>query len=415
MSKKTKVLFAILGLVLISLLTYLTKSAIDSESKLSVVSSQSQSPDSATSPQTTQDEETQVQSTVSKVIAFLLLLTILVGVIAWAVVDARRPYKDKDGEEAKAPLTEVLRQPVIAAFGGVVVLNILASLFVYPAWRWYFDHHVLFLSTNMGLLIFVHFVMKKDTVSRCIATGIGVLIIAGFFHADSGSGSGNKTTSGTSAVVTSRITRSSYAHVPASIAVPIFCDAESGDGSPGSAKQFVEEDGGELVPYRNPTKPEVVGACQINMGDAAVAALVEAHNLDPVNSETDNREAAQLLYQDYVDRDGAGVHPFEDSRERWELQLRAYTWGGENGEAASLMVKAPVGTDWSQPPIPNAYEPVQFDLNGFGKKYEVLWNGEIVEELPRLEGVRVKQPAIVRTFQFRSLGLYEVPVTVKFF
>jgi hypothetical protein len=206
--------------------------------------------------------------------------------------------------------------------------------------------------------------------------------------------------------IISRTSTTNLSHgVPAEIALPIIADCESGNGTPGSGKQFGLD--GKLV--RNPKNLGAVGKWQINLSDPAIVKLVKEKGWKVEENEVQNEEAAKFLYQEYQ------TTPWTESAGCWEPKLRAYTWGG--GEAVAIVVKAPV--DKLSDIIVLPRNGGNHSLDGFGKKYTVRWNNgrqdEIEEDLPRLPNAEKKKPLVVYDFRLKSRESEATPITVKFF
>ena len=195
--------------------------------------------------------------------------------------------------------------------------------------------------------------------------------------------------------------------VPVEIALPIIADCETGGGVAGAAKQFIDEE--KKIPMRNPQdgKPGTgaVGKWRINLSDKTIAGIVKTNKWDVESSESDNKLAAEYLYGIYR------TNPWTASQPCWEQKLRAYTWGGN--EAVSIVIKAPV-EGWSER-IPTPYRPKRWDINGFGKKYRVLWNEKIEEDLPDEPETQSKQPEIVYSMRFKSLEPESINITLRMF
>ena len=107
----------------------------------------------------------------------IFVFTLLGGSLLWVIV---LTYKENRGNNAEIPWGNILLQPVFIAIVGIIVLNALANLFIYPTWRWFWDHQTLCWGTNIALPLFVHFQTKKETYAKFVAGGIGLLILMGF-------------------------------------------------------------------------------------------------------------------------------------------------------------------------------------------------------------------------------------------
>ena len=315
--------------------------------------------------------------------------------------------------------------------GGLLVFN-LVSWGMIP-WFWsvlsYTWSALIFFNIGLGVVLFLLTIKEKDasgkegkepnSTARKLAYFIAVLLVAGLLTsawkvAKKLNSAEQKTG------ITSRTRVDNYSHsVPIEIALAIIADHESGNGTPGSGKQFLA---GTTTPIRNPQNAGpgkgAVGKWQINLSDPAVVEelklleaemkkdgrLKEDEKLDVEGNENHNRAAAEYLFGKYR------TNPWNASRDRWEPKLRAYTWGG--GEV-SLIIMAPVGKPSDS--IPNAQAPRSIDYSGGGKKYFIIWNGKIKEELPRPEGAEIRMPPVVDFFQFEAIGNEPVPITLKIY
>jgi hypothetical protein len=77
-----------------------------------------------------------------------------------------------------------LTQPTYVAIYAMFVLNVLAFLFTYPAWRWFYNHQILFWGVNIGFILFVFFFTRQHM--RLVAYGIGVFLVLGLLNATFG-------------------------------------------------------------------------------------------------------------------------------------------------------------------------------------------------------------------------------------
>ena len=151
-------------------------------------------------------------------------------------------------------LTDVWRSDFRIVFITGILLAILNPMFKYMTsaipdiWDWYWsvNNPLFFVFFNIGWLAYAYFSSKKDKDNKPIPEAkdrarVVFWAIVIFTLINLGGLIKEKITSNSSEItIPSVITHPSYANVPAVIAVPIFCDAESGDGTPGSARQFVE-------------------------------------------------------------------------------------------------------------------------------------------------------------------------------
>jgi hypothetical protein len=178
---------------------------------------------------------------------------------------------------------------------------------------------------------------KRPIWKLIVVTGVilyvGLALLWGVFSAYHYSFPVNEsaTQSNTNKVSSGPLT-ANFSDAPWEVAGPIVCGWESGNGTPGSARQF-GEDG---KPLRNPTNPAVVGACQINTGDPANAKIIADNHWDVVNSEADNWAMAKHLHGLY------GLRPWRASQEHWGPQLVALGFGGGTEQVAYAKTKIPI-------------------------------------------------------------------------
>lgn len=168
-------------------------------------------------------------STAGRGFVFLLLFAMLTAVtwMAWR-------------EKRTCTWTERLSQPVFIAIIGVIVLNALSNLFIYPTWRWFWDHQTLFWGVNMALVLFVHFTTKKESYAKFVAGGIAFLILMGFATEIAG----NKKINTTTASISKASSTSSpyYANIPVNVAKRVVCECES------NCQQFeTDKDGNPVI------------------------------------------------------------------------------------------------------------------------------------------------------------------------
>lgn len=198
----------------------------------------------------------------------------------------------------------------------------------------------------------------------------------------------------------------SFGEVPAEIALPIICGCESSN-IPGVIKHF-EDDG--VTPLKNKPKPgaepsSAVGGCQI------LASLHEKRAKDEfkldIRTPEGNLAYAKILYNESTPhtKHWEGT-PGNTTKGCWAPKL-AELGSGQNTKY--FVVNAPVG-NYSDIKKLDTSQPAHFF--GYGKKYRVLWNGSVEEDLPREKGVESKTPAITMFFQVKSREDEPVPITV---
>lgn len=345
-------------------------------------------------------------SVLGRVFAFVLLGAILVAVIVWA-------YKENRGYGEKIPWKEILLQPVFISMLGILVLNTLSSLFIYHQWLWFWNQQTLFWAANMGLVLFVHFQTKKEPYAKYVASGIGLLIFFGFattIYANHekyarkivGMVSGTTWSSARNISAGLSPTFRVPGKPPAETVLSTLADAETGGCVAGAGHQF-EADG---KPVRNPkgSKPGTgaVGKWQINLSDPEVTKIVKSHNWDVESSETDNRAAAEYLY------DQRGTAPWTAS---------AGCWGPKITMPGGIIVTLEGTTsDWSSPYPANRGFNFSTDWLGKGKprhqiEYTTRDGSVFIREFPTKDGKN--EPIKEEVASFRVKSLEKEPVIVK--
>jgi hypothetical protein len=142
--------------------------------------------------------------------------------------------------------------------------------------------------------------------------------------------------------------------VPASIALPIIADGETGGRKPGGAKHFFDE--AKRIPMRNPQDGPpgsgAVGKYQLNMSDPAVISnrdtlekmmladgrLKTGEWLDIEYNEEHNKLLAEYMYEKY------GTRPWLASRDYWEPLLKSHALG----QSTTVIVAEVPADRWSE-------------------------------------------------------------------
>jgi len=341
-------------------------------------------------------------STAGRGFVFLLLFAMLTAVtwMAWR-------------EKRTCTWTERLSQPVFIAIIGVIVLNALSNLFIYPTWRWFWDHQTLFWGVNMALVLFVHFTTKKESYAKFVAGGIAFLILMGFATEIAGNKKINTTTASLNKA--SGTSSPSFTNIPVDVAKQVVCECES------NCQQF-ESDG--KTPFKNRGIPDKGVPPSSAFGKYQ---FLEVHRKIALglNPSLDlNTEEGQEKYFEYL-YGKEGFKPWDHDNQYgggsacWGPKLVARGYGvGESKQiiAQTRVVIAPVN-EWSEViNLPtNGEDGGKTSLSGLGKKYTVQWNGEIEEELPRAEGTEPKNPSRPFSLRVKSREAEPIQVTVRFF
>lgn len=342
-------------------------------------------------------------------------LLIMIGLV-YLVIKALKPSSDEKSKE-KTPATEEdkaggklswVKHPAFLITLGLIVFNLISWAMI-PWWwsilihTWY---HFVFFNLGFWLVLYLGTIKTKGedgkdtkesnpTASK-MASIIALVLVLGLATTAWQQIQVKLDKSKAESGILSRTSTTNLSHgVPMEIALRVIAECESG------TKQF----GTDGKPIKNMERSGAFGKYQ----------FLESH-----------REPAKKLGFDLDTEEGQekyaryryGISQTKDweadprSSACWEPKLRAYTWGG--GEAVVIVVLAPVDK-MTDPPIPTPYAPKKWELNGFGKKYKVLWNREVEEDLPRAKGAESKQPTIVYDFQLQSREREAAPITVKFF
>lgn len=359
-------------------------------------------------------------STVGRVFVFLVLGAVLIFVVIMA-------YNEKRGTGSTVPWRDILAQPVFYAIVGTIVLNSFANLYIYQSWRWFWDRQVLFWGTNVGAVIFVHFFSKKEGYAKVIAWTLAFLTFTGFaseltkdkrFGSLAGAEIGGKKL-GKGILSVDTIVEGPTYGVPASIALPIIADGETGNRKTGGAKHWFDEE--KRIPMRNPQDgPQgtgAVGKWQINISDEAIkrdmanlekemladGRLKPGEKLDVEMNEEHNRIMAEYLYEKY------GTRPWLASRDYWEPLLKNHSLGRST---TIVVAEVPAGK-WSETfytrynggkTIIECRCRVKFN-SGYSDQIEVDW--------PEAVGSSVI-PKIVYNFQLSSRTNKPERATIKF-
>ncbi len=303
---------------------------------------------------------------------FTLGATLMYGVVilllAWLISVLVREEKRKVfWENNKTDLTIIFFAIVIVT--GLNILTYHLTSANRATWDWYFGNQRFFWAFNFGWIIVAWLASTKDEkgkgktipIAQFGATVITLALLSGFgynlyYYRNPLSPRPFKTT------VQMGITPSLGAMTTSDpeVALQIFADCESGDGTPGSGHQFLP---GTTTPVRNPQdgKPGTgaVGRWQINLNDPAIKKLVEDHHWDVEGSEADNHAAAIFLYSQPPEQ-GGQTAPWTKSAKCWGPKVT--TPGG-----VIVTLEAPTGETSSPYPIPTTG--FKFRLVDSGKKY----------------------------------------------
>lgn len=342
------------------------------------------------------------------------LLIVLAGTVvaffgmAWKQYCEPRITKRPDGtEHIDIPLPEhakaqMLRDPMVVTLVSLFAIHMVCLIVMYDFWTGAMGTLINFLTVNLAILV-IAYLQRKGAVGRTTSIFLGI-VIGVILVKNLRELAEEKSLASANGGITSKTVTTNQSHgVPVDIALPIIADCESGDGSPGSGKQFNED--GTLV--QNP-KSTAVGKYQI------MASLHEerakAMGLD-IRTEEGNEKYARILYEEFGTKDWEAD---PKSQACWEPRLKAYTWPG--GEAVVIVVKAPT-SGWSHK-IQTPYKPKRWRIEN-PENVRVLWNegkdDETEEDLPRPEGVENKRPKVVYSFRLRSNGDSASDFRVKFF
>lgn len=156
-SKLVRVLFAIMGLVIVAL-AFAAANAI-------------------TSTATNLTEKESLLTWLSKGFALLLLIVICAFIV-------QRAFKEcKKGDPPRFDWGGAKENLVLIALPTVFIANILANLFAHGIWGWFWDRQLLFWGTNLGIIVIAHFLGKPNWANHFAAGLFGFLILVGFLTA----------------------------------------------------------------------------------------------------------------------------------------------------------------------------------------------------------------------------------------
>lgn len=266
-------------------------------------------------------------------------------------------------------------------------------------WNSYYEKDSPFFWTlNIALVLFAFLMSKKDkdnkpvpearTKAKLVLWALIIFSIVNFSGRFGGSSKTTNQSTQTAYATNSPVTYSSKTKLP----LPPSCiaDKESGDGTPGSARQFMRDG---VTPVRNPLNLLATGKWQINLADPAVLALIKKEKLDVEYSEEDNDAAASLLY---AEKPGGNLDPWKATMScvgssSIELVLEAPT--DRFGEGRNMVPNRPT------------------DIYGDGKKYTLRFNKSVEEDWPLPSGVTSKAPAQVTFLEAKSRENH--PVSIK--
>lgn len=325
-------------------------------------------------------------------------------------------------DKAREKLSIIGKHPAFfIPIAGIAAINWLVWVLNSPFWESVWNDQAKFWAINLAFLgaVSLVFVIDENKKTRPIALvfskiiGAFAVVILGICIVNfmTGGKGWSLWASNEPSDLVSRTGVENKSHsAPMEIALAVIADCESGDGTPGSGKQFYPD--GRLV--WNLEGSTAVGKYQI------LASMHEERAKKmgfDIRTEEGNQGYARVLYSESKTK-----HWEADPRSAkcWEPRLRAYTWGG--GEAVSIVVVAPTDK-WSGPdPIPTPYAPRRWEIEGFGKKYTVLWilNGRTEEEdFPQEKRVE-KDPGgddkkIIYGFKVKSRETSPLGLVVKFF
>jgi hypothetical protein len=343
-------------------------------------------------------------STAGRVFVFILLFGIVVFVIVTTYKEKRGATRDARGAPTKIPWKDILLQPVFIAIAGVVILNALANLFIYPTWRWFWDHQTLFWGTNMALVLFVHFITKKEPVAKWVASGIGFLIFFGFvttitinYQKNGGSWFGGSSAPNKTPAVSSM----SFDDAPMEIALREICMCESG------CRQF-ESDG--KTPFKNRGIPQK----GIKPSDAfGKYQFLESHR-EPakklgfeLNTEAGQDGYARYRYSQTRTKDWEYDEQYGGGRACWGPKLLALGYGKADSQAYTVELEAPVGEFGSQ----RSTEKQFFDWGASTDAFIVRDQKGAIAVYNPSKGIMQNLPYPSKMLEFKSLG--DKPATVK--
>lgn len=322
----------------------------------------------------------------------LVILLIALGIIA------RQVYNDGGGDWKK-----ILSSPVTIAAIAVVLVNVFAALGIPKWWLKFWDQHMFFFLANTGTIVAVHFYSKGSPWAKAVAVLVSTIVVASglntYFTAPNFSWGRNQSKSSKEIAGISLSQR-----VPIEVARRVVCECESG------CRQF-EDDG--KTPFKNRGIPDkgippstAFGKYQFLEGHREIAKKL-GFDL--------NTEDGQDQYFDYLyTKEGFGPWLHDEQYGGGAVclapKLAEYGFKPEGQSRRVILAEGPVGKFGEITKL----DPKQgkADFFGGGKKYTVLWNGTVQEDLPRSEGVASLTPAVTYFFQVKSREEKPVKITV---
>ncbi len=299
--------------------------------------------------------------------------------------------------------------PIVILIGlGIAILNWLLWTLAPATWEFVWNDQKRFWSINMGVFtaICLLLVPKKDKDGKRvdgvnpIANGLSVVImclsILVVLSMTWKANWGNRESKLSSAVQAMPTT------VPLEVARRVVCECESG------CRQF-EDDG--KTPFMNRGIPDKGVPPSTAFGKYQ---FLESHRKKAEGLGFDlNTEKGQDEYFDYLyAKEGFGpwLHDEEYGGGIVCLAPKLADYGFQGGKKRVLTVEAPVGK-WGElkkldPKLGKA------SFFGGGKKYAILWNGTVEENLPHEAGAPSLTPTVTYFFQAKSREDEPLKITV---
>ena len=171
-------------------------------------------------------------------ITFAIFIGVLIAIVVWAYYEHNKQWD------------QVITDNGVVAMFGVLLLNAASYILHYQTWRKFYDTGNLFWFTNISVVLITYLLFKKGATSKIVAVVLAFLVLAAIkdqYDFQFWSGQDGAT-----------ITRG-IPTAPMEIARAVIGDCESGDGSPGSARQF---EPGTTTPISNKEGSSAFGKYQ---------------------------------------------------------------------------------------------------------------------------------------------------------
>lgn len=350
-------------------------------------------------PQPGQNDQDDSIPTSRKLLGYILVLMFLL-VFVGRMIHAR-------GKTPPTPWKDIFTDTPTLTVCVLVLIWLLIAFLIPKLWDIAWGDQIFFWALNMGLVTIAILRSAKNSrgekipATQTAAWIFGIILLIGLVSQFSRNPYwkevGTSWSSKASALSASSVTPARYEpqvmSTKTELPLPPSCiaDRESGDGTPGSARQFMKDG---VTPVLNPLNLLAVGTWQINLADPAVLALVKKEKLDVEYSKEDNDAAASLLY---AEKPGGNLDPWKATSScvgsnTIELALEAPT--NRFGEGKRMIPGRPT------------------DIYGNGKRYTLRFNRTVEEDWPLPSGATSRAPAEVTFLEAKSRENHLISIKV---